>query len=167
MTQQVFKAIGRRYTKASYATLCKGWHRPMSKRFIKNLLTPCREQPRPTRIVYGIKRDSKPPKTPSCRPRMCPGTVCVITIAEGADRARCTFVEFPRTALCIRARVQMKIRTHLDLLSIPQSGEKMSKRLGGVMGCKDKTSSWHLIGFPRTRAYYACWGVCVQLVARP
>ena len=36
----------------------------------------------------------------------------------------------------------------LDLLSIPQSGRKMSERLGGVIGCKDKTSSWHLIGFP-------------------
>ena len=23
----------------------------------------------------------------------------------------------------------------------------MSKRLGGIVGCKDKTSSWHLIGF--------------------
>ena len=23
----------------------------------------------------------------------------------------------------------------------------MSKRLGGIIGCKDKTSSWHLIGF--------------------
>ena len=24
----------------------------------------------------------------------------------------------------------------------------MSKRLGGIRGCKDKTSSWHLNGFP-------------------
>ena len=24
----------------------------------------------------------------------------------------------------------------------------MSKRLDGIVGCKDKTSSWHLIGFP-------------------
>ena len=24
----------------------------------------------------------------------------------------------------------------------------MSKRLVGIIGCKDKTSSWHLIGFP-------------------
>ena len=24
----------------------------------------------------------------------------------------------------------------------------MSKRLGGIIGCKDKTSSWHLKGFP-------------------
>ena len=41
-----------------------------------------------------------------------------------------------------------KIRARLDLLSIPQSGEKMSKRLGGITGCKYKTSSWHLNGFP-------------------
>ena len=24
----------------------------------------------------------------------------------------------------------------------------MSKRLGGIIGCKDKTSSWHFNGFP-------------------
>ena len=24
----------------------------------------------------------------------------------------------------------------------------MSKRLGGIIGCKDETSSWHLHGFP-------------------
>ena len=24
----------------------------------------------------------------------------------------------------------------------------MSKRLGGIIGCKDKTSSWYLKGFP-------------------
>ena len=41
-----------------------------------------------------------------------------------------------------------KILTHLDLLSIPQSGGKMSKRLDGIIGCKDKISSWHLNGFP-------------------
>ena len=33
-------------------------------------------------------------------------------------------------------------------LSIPQSGGKMSKCLGGIIGCKFKTSSWHLNGFP-------------------
>ena len=44
--------------------------------------------------------------------------------------------------------VYRKIRTRVDLLSIPQSGEKMSKRLGGIKGCKYKTSSWHLNGFP-------------------
>ena len=37
---------------------------------------------------------------------------------------------------------------NLDFLSIPQSGGKMSKRLGGVIGCKDKISSWYLNGFP-------------------
>ena len=30
---------------------------------------------------------------------------------------------------------------HLDLLNIPQQGGGMSKRLGGIIGCKDKTSS--------------------------
>ena len=36
----------------------------------------------------------------------------------------------------------------LDLLSIPPSEGEMSKRLGGIIGCKYKTSSWHLSGFP-------------------
>ena len=30
----------------------------------------------------------------------------------------------------------------------PVRGEKTSKRLGGIKGCKYKTSSWHLNGFP-------------------
>ena len=30
----------------------------------------------------------------------------------------------------------------------PVRGGKMSKRLGGIIGCKYKTSSWHLKGFP-------------------
>ena len=29
----------------------------------------------------------------------------------------------------------------------PVRGKNMSKRLGGIIGCKDKTSSWHLNGF--------------------
>ena len=29
-----------------------------------------------------------------------------------------------------------------------QTGGKMSKRLGGIIGFKDKISSWHLNGFP-------------------
>ena len=41
-----------------------------------------------------------------------------------------------------------KSEMHLDLLSIPQLGGGMSKRLGGIKGCKYKTSSWHLNGFP-------------------
>ena len=32
----------------------------------------------------------------------------------------------------------------LDLLSIPQSGGKMSKRLGGIIGCKTKKNSFLL-----------------------
>ena len=30
----------------------------------------------------------------------------------------------------------------------PVMGKKMSKRLGGIKGCKYKTSSWHLSRFP-------------------
>ena len=30
----------------------------------------------------------------------------------------------------------------------PTQRGKMSKRLGGIIGCKDKTSSWHLNGLP-------------------
>ena len=30
----------------------------------------------------------------------------------------------------------------------PVTGEKMSKRLGGIKGCKYKTSSWHSNRFP-------------------
>ena len=30
----------------------------------------------------------------------------------------------------------------------PVRGEKMSKRIGGIKGCKYKTSSWHLNGIP-------------------
>ena len=30
----------------------------------------------------------------------------------------------------------------------PVRGGKMSKRLGGINGCKYKISSWHLNGFP-------------------
>ena len=39
--------------------------------------------------------------------------------------------------------------THLDLLSIPLlSGGGGIKRLGEIIGCEDKISSWHLNGFP-------------------
>ena len=41
--------------------------------------------------------------------------------------------------------VTMGLRS--DELSIPQSGGKMSKHLGGIIGSKYKTS-WHLNGFP-------------------
>ena len=36
----------------------------------------------------------------------------------------------------------------IDLLRIPQSEGKMSKRLSGIIGCRDQTSSCHLNGFP-------------------
>ena len=29
-----------------------------------------------------------------------------------------------------------------------RQGGGMSKRFGGIIGCKDQTSSWHSIGFP-------------------
>ena len=38
--------------------------------------------------------------------------------------------------------------THLDLLGIPQPGGKNVKTLRWIIGCKDKTSPWHLNGFP-------------------
>ena len=41
-----------------------------------------------------------------------------------------------------------EIRTHLDLMSIPQSGGKRQNCLGGIIGCKYKISSWYLNGFP-------------------
>ena len=42
-----------------------------------------------------------------------------------------------------------KIRTHLDLLSIPRKNKCQNvKRLGRIKGCKYKTSPWHLNGFP-------------------
>ena len=34
--------------------------------------------------------------------------------------------------------------THLDLVRIPQSGGKMSKRLGGIYRLQRQTSLWHL-----------------------
>ena len=47
-----------------------------------------------------------------------------------------------------KSQYRQKKLTHLDILSIPQSGGKMSKRLGGIIGCNYKTSSWLLNGFP-------------------
>ena len=51
------------------------------------------------------------------------------------------------TQLCLKRNLNVS-----DLLNIPQSGRKMSKRLvGGIIGCKYKTSSWHLNGLPDGR----------------
>ena len=44
------------------------------------------------------------------------------------------------------------------------SGEDTSKRLGGIIGCKDKTSSWYLIGFldgSNIGSTVSCRGECV------
>ena len=38
----------------------------------------------------------------------------------------------------------------------PVRGERMSKLLSGIMGCKDKTSSWHLNGFPDDGSNISC-----------
>ena len=54
-----------------------------------------------------------------------------------------TFFAFSREALNEK---RGGLKKNLDLLSIPQSGGKMSKRLGGIIGC-----SWHLKGFLATR----------------
>ena len=47
------------------------------------------------------------------------------------------------------SNVQRKTRTHLNLLSIHPVGEGggVSKRLGGNIGCKEKSSSWDSNGF--------------------
>ena len=55
-------------------------------------------------------------------------------------------VKYPLFDCCLKKNL-----THLvDLLSIPESGGGGgSKRLvGGIMGCKEKTSSWPFNGFP-------------------
>ena len=49
---------------------------------------------------------------------------------------------------CVYGTLKENSERNLDFLSIPQSGGKMSKRLGGIIGCKEKISSWHLNGFP-------------------
>ena len=76
--------------------------------------------------------------------------------------------------------VSRKIWMHLDLVSIPQSGggmskpqsgREMSKRLGGIVSCKDKTSSWYVNGSPDCgKLEHACFrgkiAVFLQLSAR-
>ena len=48
----------------------------------------------------------------------------------------------PRTGLAITCQSTPRPSEHP-----PVMGEKMSKRLGGIKGCKYKTSSWHLKRF--------------------
>ena len=40
------------------------------------------------------------------------------------------------------------LKKNLNASKPSEQGEEISKRLSGNIGCKDKTSSWHLIGFP-------------------
>ena len=62
---------------------------------------------------------------------------------------RVFFFSAPNSPTIDNNQQHITVRTHLDLLSIsPSQGEKVPKRLGGVIGCKYKTSSWHLNGFP-------------------
>ena len=48
-------------------------------------------------------------------------------------------------------------RIYIDLLSIPQSRGEMTKYLGGIIGCKDKTSNAPLF-FKCTRYREFGWG---------
>ena len=66
-------------------------------------------------------------------------------IARSMDQAASFLI---RKHLDLLSMFKRKIRTHLDILSIPQLGGKMSKRLGWIKGCKYKTPSWYLNGFP-------------------
>ena len=62
------------------------------------------------------------------------------------------FCSFPvqQTRYRIGSRVYLKKNQNASRPSEhpPVRGEKMSKRLGWIKGCKYKTSSWHLNGFP-------------------
>ena len=44
------------------------------------------------------------------------------------------------TCICICVCLKKNLKASLDLLSIPLSGEKMSRRLDEIIGCKYKTS---------------------------
>ena len=65
---------------------------------------------------------------------------------------RTTIISSGWSAASIVAKSEFKEKselTHVDLPSIPQSGGKMSKGLGGIIiGCQDINSSWHLNWFP-------------------
>ena len=49
--------------------------------------------------------------------------------------------------LCSCVFLKKKLNTRRPSEHPPARGEKNVKRLGGIIGCKYKTSSWHLIGF--------------------
>ena len=54
----------------------------------------------------------------------------------------------PDTILSTRCSLMENQSTPRPSEHPPVMGEKMSKRLGGIKGCKYKTSSWHLNRFP-------------------
>ena len=55
------------------------------------------------------------------------------------------FMAFKRVSLCCLKKNQNAPRPSEHP---PVRGEKCQKRLGGIIGCNYKTSSWHLNGFP-------------------
>ena len=70
-------------------------------------------------------------------------------------------LSYPRIFSCPADHVQYRIGNRVYCIFLkknlnasrpsehpPVRGGKMSKRLGGIIGCKYKTSSWHLNGFP-------------------
>ena len=88
---------------------------------------------------------------------LCPDDTKQDSVVYGAEFGVVFLAKGPRTA---------SIQEGLDCLDLltsflkkdqsaprpsehpPVMGEKMSKRLGGIKGCKYKTSSWHLNRFP-------------------
>ena len=62
------------------------------------------------------------------------------------------------------------LKKHLNASKPPEHppvrGGEMSKRLGGIIGCKDKTSSWHLIGFPDGGSNIESTVVCPNVTGR-
>ena len=74
--------------------------------------------------------------------------LCIVPVgAAAAAGAAATFI-------CLFKEIYELTHLDDDLLSIPRSAGKMSERLGaGIIGCKDKTSLWRLIGFPNNGTY--------------
>ena len=70
---------------------------------------------------------------------------------------RCNIIYFLQSNYLAQIEVGNIINAGANTARLPQFsiceeseslGENMSKRLGGIIGCKYKTSSWHLNGFP-------------------
>ena len=72
----------------------------------------------------------------------------VLLLKEKYERIS-TFLAFVCRLKFLLFKEKTERTYEVDLLSIPRlGGKKMSKRLGGIKGCKYKTSLWHLNGFP-------------------